>query len=79
MREDGLEVVIFELSFEGQVLFSWTKMIRREFPEEGIQSMKAQRHEKATHHWEPLCLQLSVYVGRRQGVRLEGDYECGDA
>lgn len=29
-------------------------MVRREFLEEGIQNMKAQRHEKATHRWEPL-------------------------
>lgn len=33
--------------------------------------MKVQRHEKATYHWEPLCLEPSVYVGRQQGVRLE--------
>lgn len=43
---------MFELGFEGQVIFNWTKMARREFPGEGTQNMKAQSSEKATHHWE---------------------------
>ena len=35
-----------ELSFEGQVVFSGTKTVRREFPVAETQSMKAQRHQK---------------------------------
>lgn len=53
-------------------------MVRREFLAEGIQSMKAQRLERATHHWEPLCLEPSVHVERWQGVKLERNYKCGD-
>lgn len=42
---------MFELGFEGQVIFNWTKMARA-LPAKGAQNIKAQRYEKATQHWE---------------------------